>query len=654
MSDEEELPILPKLEAMEDSIIVIKNNDHNNHNSNTNTNSDRSSSNNKQSSVQCKNEVHKRAVRTVMEELAASKEHIDRTVLNHSSNFNGRPCLNMKDFMKLIQEKSKRQQNLDALYNLVENDSDSIIGFVEFNGLSFIDEWLDLARKEHDDWFALCILQFLAHKNLSITYEALQTAQIAKTVKHYINPLPVSPTASSLATNGEVAVDPLLSPQSIPRLTESIKQLLPSDLNVTRANDNFVDKIDRNVIYKVCKQEQHTDAIRYLQSQFASRIVNKWKKFIGDWKKQNNRPNYRHVKFADEKAKQLASCAVFRREDAPMSITQEQDKKRREKMAPTIKWTFPYKLQLETYQDIDGNAIELGRDSVEKNTQSERVQGELEEFSIGSEHLKDPKSLASNRQTVPTAQQKPCNIPLENEQSSPSPDKAAQTAPSQPVQQQQQQQTANTQPAHLPLAAHPQRPVPYPPPPNMSYPPPPHHAYPPYAAYPPPPPGHPSYTQPPNYPAYAHANGHHAPPPHPAYNPHVGYPPGYPPHHIPGYPPYPHPPSNGALQSQQPQQAAQAHTNGHTDSNGKQVINIPEPGGMPMGAEQLNGKRIRKREFSDVRPSKRQKINERYNELPASETDGYRRDMRPRERRKRHKRHGKNRRDREHRRKDDP
>lgn len=268
----EDLPILPPLESMEKphghKIIIANNNDTNLKSSmsknKSNKNISKSHNNN---NIINHADSHKNAVENVMEELA--KEHIDKTVLKPSSNFNGRPCLNMKDFFKLMTDKNKRQQNLDALYNLVENDSDSVIGFVELNGLSFIDEWLDNARKDNDHWFSLCILQFLCHKNLSITYEALQTVSIAKAVKQYIS-----------CSNSNDS-----SPQSIPRLTEKIKSLLPSDLNLSRANDNFIDKINRSVLHKICHQNKDIDTIRYLQSQFASRIVNKWKKFVGDWKK---------------------------------------------------------------------------------------------------------------------------------------------------------------------------------------------------------------------------------------------------------------------------------------------------------------------------------------------------------------------------------
>ena len=279
MSSEEDLPILPALESMENHRQITHS--HNASNSNNTTlltmNSKNRNNNNNNNNNKFKPKIHadshKNAVENVMEELA--KEHIDKTVLKPSSNFNGRPCLNMKDFFKLMSDKNKRQQNLDALYNLVENDSDSVIGFVELNGLSFIDEWLDIARKQNDHWFSLCILQFLCHKNLSITYEALQTVSIAKAVKQYISCSNSNDNSSSSA----------LSPQSIPRLTEKIKSLLPNDLNTSRANDNFVDKIDRSIIHKICHQVKDIDAIRYLQSQFASRIINKWKKFVENWKK---------------------------------------------------------------------------------------------------------------------------------------------------------------------------------------------------------------------------------------------------------------------------------------------------------------------------------------------------------------------------------
>lgn len=257
----------PALESIDShnnaSISIVSNNNNMNNLNNIKSMKNKAKINNENNKNRANS--HKNAVENVMEELA--KEHIDRTVLKPSSNFNGRPCLNMKDFFKLMNDKNKRQQNLDALYNLVENDSDSVIGFVELNGLSFIDEWLDVARKENNYWFSLCILQFLCHNNLCITYQALQTVSIVKAVKQFIN---INPSSNNSST---------------PRLTDKIKNLLPSDLNISRANDNFIQKIDRNAIHNVCYENKNIDAIRYLQSQFASRIVNKWKKFVADWKK---------------------------------------------------------------------------------------------------------------------------------------------------------------------------------------------------------------------------------------------------------------------------------------------------------------------------------------------------------------------------------
>eukprot|EP01084_Bolivina_argentea_P007069 13308_1 len=425
--------------------------------------------------------THQNAVQNVMRELADAKEHIDRTVLPSSHTFGGRPCLNMKEFFKLMTEKDKKQQNLDALYSLVENDSDSIIGFVELNGLSFIDEWLDIARKGSNHWFALCILQFLAHHNLSITYEALQTAPIAKAVKQFVNPMHNRHS---------------LSPQSVPRLTDSIRALLPEKLNVSRAHDNFVEVIDRSVLHKICHENHNVDAIRYVQSQFANRIVNKWKKFVGEWKKSNSVTKYRAIRFADEQLKPLATSTAFSALDAPMTITQERDKKRREKMVPSQKWYSPQRMHIDVIYDGDQKCvIERGRDSEQKRIQKERVSVELEEFSIGTEKLKDPKSLASNQYNKTKIT--PKVIPLESEQTSPSPEKSSMNGP----------------PPTAMMYPHPQ---PHPPPAPMMYPyhgyappPPPYHPHPYHPNMPPPPyaPHHPGYPQP-------------QPQPHPGYAPH--------------------------------------------------------------------------------------------------------------------------------------
>ena len=131
-------------------------------------------------------------------------------------------------------------------------------------GLSFIDEWLDTAKCENDHWFIVCILQFLAHENLSITYDALQNAPIAKAVKQWIIP------------HGA-------SPQTLPQLTAPIKALLPDALNVNRNEDNFLKVMDRTAIRRAMN---NAEAVRYLQSQFAHRIVTKCKRVVGDWKKQ--------------------------------------------------------------------------------------------------------------------------------------------------------------------------------------------------------------------------------------------------------------------------------------------------------------------------------------------------------------------------------
>lgn len=127
-------------------------------------------------------------------------------------------------------------------------------------GLSFIDEWLDTAKSENDHWFIVCILQFLAHKNLSITYDALQNAPIAKAVKQWIIPQSTSQ-------------------QTLPQLTEQIKAVLPETLTP----QNFLNVMNREAIQKAMND---SDAVRYLQSQFAHRIVTKCKKVVGDWKKQ--------------------------------------------------------------------------------------------------------------------------------------------------------------------------------------------------------------------------------------------------------------------------------------------------------------------------------------------------------------------------------
>merc|ERR1712228_636145 len=140
----------------------------------------------------------------------------------------------------------------------------------------------------------------------------------------------------------------------------------------------------------------------------------------GEWKKHNNRPLYRSVRFTDEKCKSLADSTLFHLMDPPMIISQQRDKKRREKMQTTIKWMHPQKMHLDEILDSDSKPIERGRDSKEKKVQKERIMQEMEEFSIGTDNLKDPKSLSSNQCIKST--QKPVIIPLESEQSTPTPE----------------------------------------------------------------------------------------------------------------------------------------------------------------------------------------------------------------------------------------
>ena len=122
---------------------------------------------------------------------------------------------------------------------------------------------------------------------------------------------------------------------------------------------------------------------------------------------------YRSVRFTDEKCKPLADATAFHLMDPPMTITQQRDKKRREKMQTTIKWTHPQMMQMEEILDSDSKPIERGRESKEKKVQKERIMQEMEEFSIGTDNLKDPKSLSSNQSIKST--QKAVVIPLESE-----------------------------------------------------------------------------------------------------------------------------------------------------------------------------------------------------------------------------------------------
>lgn len=79
-------------------------------------------------------------------------------------------------------------------------------------------------------------------------------------------------------------------------------------------------------------------------------------------------------------------------------------------MATNVRWRRPQELKLE--QLLDGDPIERGRDSVEKRREEERISSELEEFSIGSEGLKDPRTLSNSdgENAKP-----PAIIPLETE-----------------------------------------------------------------------------------------------------------------------------------------------------------------------------------------------------------------------------------------------
>lgn len=348
---------------------------------------------------------------------------------------------------------------------------------------------------------------------------------------------------------------------------------------MSRANDNFVRVIDRTVLHRVCRVDKDLASIRYLQSQFASRIVNRWKRLVHEHKKNNNRPLYRSIRFGDEKAKSLEMSTSFKMSDAPIVISQARDRKRREKMAPMLSWTFPQKLSVPPIVDGDAQPVLPGRDSEERKKQKERVSGELEEFSIGAETLKEPKSLPSNRESV-SSSAKPVIIPLETETTSPSPEKKSAVVPSAPS-------------VHAP-SSHPM--------------------------VPPPPPGHPAgpYRGAPNY-MHGHGHGY---PQHPAHghpnNGHGhGYP-GYPPmpgmHPHPGYPGYPHPGYTGYGHPPHMQQHAQHPGYGRPPPPNMRAPG-PGPGWHPhnMGALSLStgsapGKRRFTSDAAGERPLKRQKM----------------------------------------------
>ena len=61
----------------------------------------------------------------------------------------------------------------------------------------------------------------------------------------------------------------------------------------------------------------------------------------------------------------------------------------------------------------DGEAIERGRDSVQRTVEEERISTELEEFAIGSEGLKDPRPLPGHSHRGKSKE--PAVIPLETE-----------------------------------------------------------------------------------------------------------------------------------------------------------------------------------------------------------------------------------------------
>ena len=98
-----------------------------------------------------------------------------------------------------------------------------------------------------------------------------------------------------------------------------------------------------------------------------------------------------------------------------MYISDEKDRKRRERMVTTILWSTPQKMFNQIFKDGDDKIIERGRDSKEKKIQKERIEDVFDANSIGGERLKDPKSLTSNRQTPPSNNNNPLSIPLESE-----------------------------------------------------------------------------------------------------------------------------------------------------------------------------------------------------------------------------------------------
>ena len=114
------------------------------------------------------------------------------------------------------------------------------------------------------------------------------------------------------------------------------------------------------------------------------------------------RPHYRRVVFGDEKGKKLIFSTAFSLMDSPSTISEQRDKKRREKMLTTVKWYYPTKLSLQPIQSSmnEKDFVSPGSESKEKKTQKERESSELEEFSIGSENLKEPKSLPSHNASL--------------------------------------------------------------------------------------------------------------------------------------------------------------------------------------------------------------------------------------------------------------